>query len=88
MNLGCNESRSKQAVKFCIECQQRFCEDCFGTHRRMAASKEHELIEIDDEEGMCAAVGRMTTVCCDKHPTEAMNQEIQRHLPGNFILIY
>jgi B-box zinc finger/Zinc finger, C3HC4 type (RING finger) len=69
---GCDENQNKQAVKFCTECRQRFCEDCVVFHRRFRATQEHELIEIDDEEGMVAAVGRMITMCCDKHPKEAL----------------
>jgi hypothetical protein len=67
-----DESRRKQAVKFCIECQQKFCEDCVGTHRRLRVSKGHRLVEIGDEEGMRAAVGKVTSSYCDKHPEEAL----------------
>jgi B-box zinc finger/zinc finger of C3HC4-type, RING len=71
---GCDESGSKQAAKFCIECKQRFCEDCVGTHRRMRISKGHRFVEIGDGEGMRAAAGQvgLASSYCDKHPEEAL----------------
>jgi RING-type zinc-finger/B-box zinc finger len=72
---GCDEddeNRRKQAVKFCIECQQKLCEACIGTHRRLRATKGHKLVEIGDEEGMRAAVGEVTSSYCDKHPEKAL----------------
>jgi tripartite motif-containing protein 56 len=69
---GCNESSSKQAVKFCVECQQRFCDDCVSTHSRLRVSKGHKLVEIGDGEEMRVAVGKLTSSFCDKHPEEAL----------------
>ena len=73
---GCDEddeSRRKQAVKFCVECQQKICEDCASSHRRLRVSKGHKLVEIGDEEGMRATVGKETiSGYCDKHPEEAL----------------
>jgi RING-type zinc-finger/B-box zinc finger len=71
---GCDEdeSRRKEAVKFCVECQQKLCEDCIGIHRRMRVLKGHRLVEINDEEGMRAAVGKVTTSYCDKHTEKAL----------------
>jgi B-box zinc finger/RING-type zinc-finger len=72
---GCDEddeNRRKEAVKFCIECQQKLCEDCISTHRRMRVLKGHRLVDIGDEEGVRAAVRKVTTSYCDKHPEKAL----------------
>jgi gas vesicle protein len=67
-----DESRPKHAVKFCVECQRKICEDCIGIHRKMRILKDHRLVEIGDMAGMQAAMGKVTKICCDKHPEEAL----------------
>jgi hypothetical protein len=45
-----DSSLRKQAVTYCVECQQRFCEACAEFHRRAKISREHGLINhgVDD----------------------------------------
>jgi tripartite motif-containing protein 56 len=72
---GCNEanvSRRKQAVKFCVQCRQKVCEDCVSIHGRMTLFQGHRLVEIDDDDVMRAAVREKAASKCDKHPDEAL----------------
>jgi tripartite motif-containing protein 56 len=32
---GCDETKGRQATTYCAECQQKFCEDCADSHRRL-----------------------------------------------------
>ena len=71
---GCDEddeSRRKQAVKYCIECRQKFCEDCAGLHRRSRESKGHRLVDIGDEKEGRRATDRKVSYC-DEHPEEPL----------------
>jgi hypothetical protein len=41
---GTDPALRKQAVMYCVECQQRFCESCVEVHRRVKLSRGHKLI--------------------------------------------
>lgn len=58
----------KQAVMFCVDCHQRYCESCVQTHRRMRVSQGHNLIETRDSEKIREAARGLKTIFCDKHP--------------------
>jgi hypothetical protein len=74
---GCSKAETdvssrKQVVKFCIECQQQFCEDCVGVHRRVKVTRGHKLVEIGNGEDVRVTVEKMTPVYCDKHSEETL----------------
>jgi hypothetical protein len=60
------ESR-KDTVIFCVDCRQKFCEDCIHIHGNIRAACEHKLVEMGDEE-----VSRGATAYCDKRCDEAL----------------
>jgi tripartite motif-containing protein 2/3 len=64
--------RAKQAVKYCIECQLGFCEDCLDNHSAMRSTLRHEVVEIRETEGTPVIVEKRTANFCDKHSNEAL----------------
>jgi hypothetical protein len=62
----------KEAVSFCVDCHQRFCEFCVDTHRRMRVSQGHGLVEINQDETIRFANRDNRIFFCDKHPAKAI----------------
>jgi hypothetical protein len=65
-------SSGKPAAEFCIDCRQRFCQDCIQIHGRVRATREHKFAKIGDEEDAHSIVGKEKPIFCDTHPEEAL----------------
>jgi hypothetical protein len=62
----------KQAVMYCVDCQQRFCESCGKLHRRVKVCRGHKLIDNADMDNTGTTVGELKVTVCDKHPPETV----------------
>jgi hypothetical protein len=67
-----NPALRKQAVKYCVDCQQRFCESCVEIHRKAKMSRGHTFFDSCDGENIRAAVRKMKTIFCNRHPSETV----------------
>jgi hypothetical protein len=59
--------KERQATTYCAECQQKFCEDCADSHRRVRLTRGHTLLEIGEDGRVPEGVEKMFTLHCDKH---------------------
>jgi len=64
---GSEQSYSKLAVKFCVECSDRLCESCVESHRRVKLTRTHELVDLSEDGGSMESVMKWKIVYCDEH---------------------
>jgi hypothetical protein len=69
---GCDETKEKRATRYCAECQQKLCEDCADSHRRLKITRGHTLLETSEDGRLPEGVEKILTLHCDEHLTEAL----------------
>ena len=58
------------AVLFCIECKQRLCDGCCKAHRRVKATKQHQLINVGDKDAIEQLTRNSIHSFCSHHENE------------------
>jgi len=42
----------KLATVYCVECQQKLCQDCAEHHKKFSVSRRHEIVELGMSEAL------------------------------------
>src|SRR6218665_628115 len=42
---------TRAADIFCVDCKQKYCEECSRHHRKLKLTKDHKLVEINEYDG-------------------------------------
>ncbi|XP_063397659.1 uncharacterized protein LOC134681960 [Mytilus trossulus] len=72
----CSEQgKSSPAVKFCSDCEERFCENCIEDHSKFKVLRSHHLIDLS------AAGSKIPTFqkYCDVHPDDLLDFFCTQH---------
>jgi len=60
----------KPASKYCVQCQQNYCEQCSLYHRKMKSSSNHKQMEIVKESESVEQISKMSPAMCEQHKSE------------------
>ena len=60
------------AVVFCVECDQKLCDMCSQWHKKTKATKQHQLIDVNDKTAINQMARNFSASFCSKHETEVM----------------
>ncbi|XP_077994408.1 E3 ubiquitin-protein ligase TRIM71-like [Glandiceps talaboti] len=68
---GCEENT---ATYRCVDCNLNFCPNCTKTHRRMAMTRNHNVVELEEfkEVKTTSRLLRQQNVYCNIHPENAV----------------
>ncbi|KAL4217415.1 hypothetical protein ACF0H5_023865 [Mactra antiquata] len=70
-NCSCcaNDNLSKEALKYCVECQQYCCQDCLTSHGRISSLKGHSFLDNSSakSQGQPRTLKAFPTKQCSKH---------------------
>ena len=71
---GCclDSGERKLATMFCVECCQKFCDACVDSHRRIRTTRNHNIVNVTDEQHASKNSGTSARVCCDDHDGEVV----------------
>ncbi|KAL4217414.1 hypothetical protein ACF0H5_023864 [Mactra antiquata] len=64
-----NDSLIKEALKYCVECQQYCCQDCLTSHGRISSLKGHSFLDNSSakSQGQSRRLQAFPTKQCSKH---------------------
>lgn len=52
LNIQCgpcgDEDKTKNAMKWCSNCDEGFCAECEKSHKSMKVSRDHQMISVED----------------------------------------
>jgi tripartite motif-containing protein 56 len=76
---ACEADDSSDTVKgtatmYCVDCQERLCDDCAKGHRKYKVSRSHRQVQLNDygklnsDETVC----RSTPAVCDRHKDQTL----------------
>jgi hypothetical protein len=73
---GCSEedvetTEKKTAVMFCVDCDDRLCETCVESHRRIRVFRNHRVVELGENVNDDISA-RKVKVFCDKHTDKVL----------------
>ena len=61
----------KPASMYCVQCQQKYCEQCGSLyHRKMKGCSHHTQVEIGKESESVEQIFKMSPATCEKHKSE------------------
>ena len=61
---------AKPASMYCIQCQQKFCEQCSLHHRKVKSTSNHSQVGIGKESEYVEQISKMSPAMCEKHKSE------------------
>ena len=66
----------KSAAMYCVECHEKYCEDCAKDHKKFKLSKSHKQVKLDECGELCheqEIVRKSFITRCEKHPDQALS---------------
>jgi len=60
----------KPAFKYCVQCQQNYCEQCSLHHRKMKGYSNHNQVDIGKESESLEQISKFSPAMCEKHKSE------------------
>jgi len=60
----------KPASKYCVQCQQNFCEQCSLHHRKMKSCSNHTQVDIGKESISVEQISKISPAMCEQHKSE------------------
>ncbi|KAL4224250.1 hypothetical protein ACF0H5_017704 [Mactra antiquata] len=71
----------KEALKYCVECQQYCCKDCLTSHRRISSLKGHTFLDNSSvkTQGQPRSLPSIPTKQCSKHLGMIMYMYCENH---------
>ncbi|KAL4216789.1 hypothetical protein ACF0H5_024510 [Mactra antiquata] len=71
----------KEALKYCVECQQYCCKDCLTSHRRISSLKGHSFLDNSSvkPQGQPRALPAFPTKQCSKHVGKILDMYCENH---------
>ena len=71
---ACQEDDSVEEVPagvvICIECNQKLCESCVQLHKKVKASKQHQLVDLKNKDVINQWTSKLTNSFCIHHQSE------------------
>ena len=72
---GRTDTSKNNATMFCVECQEKFCDDCSINHKNYKISRSHEQVKLDEgftrnTEGIIRTSAAAT---CEKHKDKTLD---------------
>jgi len=61
---------AKPASKYCVQCQQNYCEQCSLHHRKMKNSSSHTQVDIGKESESVEQISKISPAVCEQHPSK------------------
>ncbi|KAL4216782.1 hypothetical protein ACF0H5_024505 [Mactra antiquata] len=76
-----NDDLIKEALKYCVECQQYCCKDCLTSHRRISSLKGHSFLENSSvkPQGQPRTLPALPTIQCSKHVGKILDMYCENH---------
>lgn len=65
-NICEGRNKTNTAIKWCPECDEKLCKDCYGNHTVSKLSRNHRVIDIDHFRKLPKSVLAVKNIC-DKH---------------------
>jgi len=60
----------KPASMYCVQCQQKYCEQCSLYHRKMKSSSGHTQVVIGKESESAELISKISPSMCEQHKNE------------------
>jgi len=60
----------KPASKYCVQCQQNYCEQCSLHHRKMKSCSSHNQVSIGKESESVEQISKISPAMCEQHKSE------------------
>lgn len=85
ITLKCNvcamQNRTKDAEKYCTECQEYYCIPCSDMHKMLAMLKGHNLLTKEDFHGPVhqGSLPHIPTERCTKHTFKVLDMYCEDH---------
>jgi hypothetical protein len=85
INIKCcfcvKNNRTREAVKYCVECKEYYCIPCTDTHRMFPTLAGHKLLDKADlrSTGSDGDLLSVPTQRCSLHHTEVTNMYCKDH---------
>ena len=74
---ACQEDDSVEevpaAVVICIECNQKLCESCVQLHKKVKATKQHELVDLENKDVIIKLTRNITNSFCVHHQNKSID---------------
>jgi len=65
----------KNAAVYCVECHEKYCEDCARYHKTFKATRTHKQVKLDECGELChqeEVLCKSSPTLCDKHNDQAL----------------
>jgi len=60
----------KPAAKYCVQCQQNYCEQCSLHHRKRKSTPNHTQVNIGKESVSVEQISKISPAMCEQHKSE------------------
>ncbi|KAL4216791.1 hypothetical protein ACF0H5_024512 [Mactra antiquata] len=76
-----NDDLIKEALKYCVECQQYCCKDCLTSHRRISSLQGHSFLDNSSvkSQGQPRTLPAFPTKQCSKHVGKILDMYCENH---------
>jgi len=66
----------KNAAVYCVECHEKYCEDCARDHKKFKATRSHKQVKLDECGELCQqeeVICKSSPTLCEKHKDQSLS---------------